>query len=105
MITFSKLGKDGGNFGNQLHQIASLTGFSEKYGCDFIIPKWKYASYFLNPPKQSEAKADLQINEIHFHFTPEYWDTFKEDFANKTVDIGGWLQCEKYWSHCREKVF
>lgn len=35
MITFSKFGSHG-NLGNQLHQLATLIGFSEKYGCELV---------------------------------------------------------------------
>lgn len=105
MITFTKLGRDGGNFGNQLHQVASLIGFSEKYGCELVLPKWRWAGYFSNPPRQGNAAPEMMVEEIHFHYTPEYWDAFKESYRKQTVDIWGWLQCEKYWDHCRNKVF
>jgi len=103
MITFSKFGNYG-NLGNQLHQLASLIGFSEKYGCDLILPEWKYAAYFQNPPKQGLVRPDIFVEEPYYHYTPEFWDVYNDDFKTKNADILGWLQTEKYWQHCKEKV-
>lgn len=103
MITFSKFGSHG-NLGNQLHQLASLIGFSEKYGCELVLPEWKYARYFKHPPKQELVKTEMLIEEPYYHYTPEFWDAYQHDFKTKNVDILGWLQTEKYWEHCKEKV-
>src|SRR6476660_2867267 len=103
MITFSKLGKDGGNLGNHLHQIASLIGFCEKYNCEMVIPKWEYSKYFQQAPTEENVDADIFIEEEGYHYTPQYWDKYAEDFRTKIVDIHGWLQSEKYWQHCKEK--
>lgn len=104
MITFSNLGSHG-NLGNQLHQLASLIGFSEKYGCDLVLPPWQYAGYFQGSLKEGFIVTDMLIEEPHYHYTPEFWDAYKNDFETKNIDILGWLQSEKYWQHCREKVF
>src|SRR5215831_7485622 len=103
MITFSKFGHHG-RLGNQLHQLASLIGMSEKYQCDLILPEWKYSDYFLNPTKTGHIQTDFCIEEPYYHYCPEFWDAYKEDFRTKNVDILGWLQSEKYWEHCKEKV-
>ena len=103
MITFSKLGKHG-NLGNQLHQVASLIGFSEKYNCELVLPKWKYSNYFKNLPLQAEVETDFFIEEKYFHYTPEFWDTYSESFKTRHVDVLAFLQSEKYWRHCKEKV-
>lgn len=104
MITFSKLGKYGMNLGNQLHQIASMIGFSEKYGCDLVLPEWKYAPYFPYAPDQGIIETDISIDHQEYHYLPEFWDSYAEVFRTKNVDIFGWLQTEKYWIHAREKV-
>jgi hypothetical protein len=103
MITFSKFGNYG-NLGNQLHQLATLMGLSKKYGCDLIIPQWKYARYFVNPPKEGNIHTDLKITEPYYHYTPEFWNNYQESFKSKNVDILGWLQTEKYWQHCKSEV-
>ncbi len=105
MITFSKLGKDGGNLGNHLHQIATLIGFSEKYNCELVLPEWEYAKYFQHPPVQANVQADIFIEEEGYHYMHEFWDKYANDFRTKNADIHGWLQSEKYWQFCKEKVF
>jgi hypothetical protein len=105
MITFSNLGKLGMNLGNQLFQIAALTGFSEKYNCEFVLPEWKYARYFQHPPIQGNVHGDIFIEEEGYHYTPGYWDKYANDFRTMNVDIHGWLQSEKYWQFCKAKVF
>jgi len=105
VITFKKLGRLG-NLGNQLHQIASLIGFAEKYNCELVLPEWRYGQYFPNLPKLAQiVEAEVAIEEPHYHYTPEFWDTYAETFRTKNVDISGWLQSEKYWEHCKKKVF
>lgn len=104
MITFSNLGKRGMNLGNQLFQIAALTGFSEKYNCDLIFPAWKYSEYFLHPPTQGNVETELLIEEPAYNYTPDFWDKYAADFKIKNVDILGWLQSEKYSLHCKNKV-
>jgi hypothetical protein len=103
MITFSKLGKHG-NLGNQLHQIASLIGFSKKYNCELVLPEWKYAKYFVGTPAQAKVQTNFFIEEKDYHYIPEFWDSYADIFRTYNVDILGWLQSEKYWLHCKEKV-
>src|SRR4051812_36053042 len=104
MITFRKFGTYG-NLGNQLHQLASLIGFSEKYGCELVLPPWKYADYFQHLPKQDSIESDILVEEPYYHYTPEFWDRYSEKFKIYNVDILGWLQSEKYWQHCKDKVY
>jgi len=104
VITFSKLEEKGINLGNQLHRLASLIGLSEKYQCELVIPHWKYARYFLEVPKQGVIGTELNIKEKDFHYTPEFWDQYKEAFQTKNIDVWGFFQSEKYWIHCKSKV-
>jgi len=104
MITFSKLGKNGMNLGNQLHQIASLIGFSEKYNCELVLPEWKYSQYFEHPPAQANVQTNFFVKEEDYHYVPEFWDKYTDIFRTQNTDILGFLQSEKYWPHCKEKV-
>lgn len=107
MITYSNLGKAGsGRLGNSLFQIASMIGMSERYGTDFTMPVgWKYYNFFKNLPDQGiMQKYDERIIEPQFHYTPDFFDAHHEKYKNKTIDILGWLQTEKYWIHCKDKV-
>ncbi len=76
MLTYSRLGKYG-KFGNQLFQIASTIGISEKKGVDFGFPKWGYQDYFINPLPE--------LNGEH-----------------KTLD--GYLQDYRNFDHCKELI-
>lgn len=102
MITFKKLGRNMGNLGNQLFQIATMYAFSKRYECSLMLPKWKYDKYFEHPVT-SDIKHDLipitdfTLSEDHFHYTPELWDQYVMQFRNQPVDINGWLQSEKYF--------
>ncbi len=104
MITFKKFGTHG-NLGNQLHQLASLIGFSEKYNCELVLPPWKYAEYFNYKIKTGIIETDFFLQEPYYHYTPELWDEYRDNFKTQNVDILGWLQSEKYWQHCKQKVF
>lgn len=108
MITFSNFGKPGsGNLGNQLFQYASMIGMGAKYGHDVALPhEWQYDYQFVGPPQRDSIvrKNVKRVNEPHFHYTPEFWDQVFEGRKFATIDILGWLQSEKYWSHCTDKV-
>lgn len=92
------------NLGNQLHQIASLIGFSKKYNCELVLPEWKYAKYFQHPPLQRNVETNFFIKELDYHYVPEFWDQYKSEYQTKNVDILGYLQSEKYWQFCKEEV-
>lgn len=70
-----------------------------------MLPQWKYASYFMYTIPCANIKPDFIVEELHYHYSPEFWDAFAEDFRKKKVDILGWLQTEKYWQYSKKKVF
>lgn len=104
-ITFSRHGSYG-KFGNQLFQRASLLGFSKKYNTSVILNPWAYSEYFEQPdPFQGNVgPIHLELDEPQFHYIPEHWDQYKDDFRNKMVNITAWLQTEKYFEHCMSDV-
>ena len=96
MITFSKLGHKG-NLGNQLFQIASTIGISEKNGHSFSFPIWKYSNFFEYQFPVSSIEDGLEpIIEEQYNFYE--WNVGK---GNYTID--GWLQSEKYFDRNRTK--
>lgn len=103
MITFSKLGSYG-RLGNQLFQVAALIEFSKKYKCDFVIPEWKYSSYFKKDFKQQALIVDMLIEEKYYHYTPEFWDQYAELFKTKNVDLAGYFQSPKYWQQSKSEI-
>lgn len=104
-ITFKKFGPIMGNAGNQFFQLATMLGFSKKYGCELKMPFWQYSEFFANhPPCHGAPSIDMHIDEPQYHYTPEFWDQYAKDFKTKNIDINGWLQSEKYFEHCKGEV-
>lgn len=97
MITFSKFGNYG-RLGNQLFQYASMIGIAEQHGTTVVLPRWDVADYFETPPTIAQVTPTMTFNEPHFHYTPIAID------PTEITDITGWLQSEKYWEHCKDKV-
>ncbi len=98
MFSFSRLGVHG-NLGNQLFEIASVIGLAEKHGVNYIFPEWQYAKYFREQiPQAKDISFDIRVDEPHYHYADWILDT------GRRVDILGWLQTEKYWLHCEDKV-
>lgn len=108
MITFKKLGTHG-NLGNQLFQIAFMIGLERKHNLEMILPKWKYAEYFESPVTSDipteQIVTDKRLSEQHFHYVPEYWDQYADEFRQHRYDILCWGQSEKYFEHCKENVY
>lgn len=104
MITYSQFGK-AGRLGNQLFQYASLLGMKAKYGCQLALPGWEVAHYFSAPfPALRLAPPQLRINEASFSYSGDEFDKHAAEYGTKVVDIGGWLQSEEYWTHCKADV-
>lgn len=119
MITNLKIGYNG-RFGNQLFQLAALVGVSEKNGYRFVIPKQNlrinqnrsmdgkiFDSGFILPncfdidSKYYETINSFTnvVTEKHFHFDENIFNISDGCF------LDGYFQTEKYFSHCKEKLF
>jgi hypothetical protein len=102
ILTFSKLGEYG-RLGNQLFEIASLLGLSDRYDVITIIPEnWKYRNYFNIPNdlyKESEV-YDAQVIENKFHYLSDLLENVKGD----VIDVVGTLQSEKYWINIKDDI-
>ena len=100
MLTFSHLG-NWGRLGNQLWQYASMIGLSEKYGHTLKLPEWKYSAYFDHEFPQGDVKG-YEYQEPTFHYENDVWDFLKDEQI--VYDIKGYLQSEKFFMHCEDKV-
>ena len=125
MITFLELGRMG-LFANQMFQLATLIGVSEKTGHELKIPientkydfgefydlakaKVKYIhmemqecfevpdSYFA-PREEIVKNIKQQYKEPFFHFDKNIFD------ITDGTDINGFFQTEKYFKHAEDKV-
>jgi hypothetical protein len=95
-VSYRDLGNMG-RCGNQLFQISACIGYAREHDMPYIIPAWKYAQYFEGEFNQSLNVSEYQrYSELNFHYDPipELHD----------VDLYGYFQSLKYWSHCQEEI-
>lgn len=95
MITFSQLGKYG-RFGNQLFQVASTIGIAEVNNQQWCFPDWKHP-----------FKHDFNCNHFPIYSYQKVdipWGYHKFNLKQGNFDIYGYLQSEKYFSHCEDLI-
>jgi len=97
MITFSKFGNYG-RLGNQLFQYASMIGLGETFGKEVFLPKCDFSDYLENKPNIKGVSDCKLVQEKYYHYDIEQFKVVGN------IDIVGWLQSEKYWQHCKDKV-
>ena len=100
-VTFSKLGRFG-RLGNQMFQIASTIGIATKNHASFGFPIWrdniskKNVHQYFRYPLPGKRRDKYQRLEIEFG----YHDIHLE----RSADISGYLQSERYFEHCTDLV-
>lgn len=83
-----------GGVGNQAFQVAATVATADKMNCDYYIPTWNNAPMFAGEFNQSNTTLPI-YHEPTFHYTE----------INKTnVELYGYFQSEKYFSHCENKI-
>jgi hypothetical protein len=106
--TFSSLGYMG-ELGNQMFQVASVIGYSRKWGKDAIFPPWickisgrDYRNIFKNSVDQTLTRE--LFSSIKFRF--DYEGLTYQDLSNTegNVDFRGYFQSEKYFDHCKDEI-
>jgi hypothetical protein len=107
--TFSSLGYMG-ELGNQMFQIASVTGYARKYGKEAIFPEWTCKI------GEKDYREEIFKNRINQGLTHELYNSIGSrfdydglkyvDLANVegNVDFRGYFQSEKYFSHCEDEI-
>lgn len=98
-LTMSFFGKFG-RLGNQLFQYASLIGLATKFNTHLVMPSWEYAGYFNHTFPEGAYVDGYIIKETTCCYS-DHWGSFD---WNQPIDIVGYLQSEKYWLHCKDKV-
>lgn len=120
MITCSNLGFNG-RFGNQIFQFSATIGIAEKLNYDVKFPKFNLEHGIkqrLANGHEFISKIDLTncfdipssffsddirvknyYNERHFHYDENLF------LLPDNTDIDGYFQTEKYFKHCKEKIF
>lgn len=100
-VTFSKLGRYG-RLGNQMFQIASTIGIAVKNNAAYGFPAWvddiskKYVQDYFRHPLPGVQPDSYKRLDIGFG----YHDIDLE----RSADIVGYLQSERYFDHCRDRV-
>lgn len=104
ILSFSHLGTYGW-YGNQLYQIAATIGVATKNNMDYLFPTWKYSKYFKKElPQISKEELDKIKGEFINREGPHHFEDVVIPDNTKNWDLGGYLQSEKYWEHCRDLV-
>jgi hypothetical protein len=104
LLSFSHLGTYGW-YGNQLFQIAATIGVATKNEMDYLFPTWKYDKYFKKSlPQMSKDELDKIKGDFINREGPHHFEDVIIPDNNKNWDLGGYLQSEKYWEHCRDLV-
>jgi hypothetical protein len=93
VITFSHLGSLG-RLGNQMFQVASVTGIAEKMGTKAVFPHWRYSQYFKGEVTKYILNNTYKIPETVYHYN-EALHLLPND---KDYDLYGFFQSEKYWN-------
>lgn len=91
MITMSKFGTHG-RLGNQLFQWQFLDAMAKILNTELVLPKWKYADYFKNPPKQGNITGKV-ITEPHYQFN---WQPYAHLTGQENYDFVGYWQHDEY---------
>jgi len=108
MLSFNNIGNLG-QLGNQMFQYAALCGMSEKIGTSCCCPyrfvvdePIELANCFLlgHALDHINEKVKFSYNENSF----SYSDSFCEIDPDGSVNIQGYFQSEKYFSHCRQLI-
>jgi hypothetical protein len=104
-LSFSNLGTYGW-YGNQLYQIASTIGIAVSNDMDYMFPTWKYSKYFKKElPQLPKEELDKIKGTYIDREGPHHFEKVLIPDPTANWDIGGYLQSEKYFEHCRDLVF
>jgi hypothetical protein len=97
VIYFKELG-DWGRMCNQFFQVASTVGHALKYNDIAIFPHWKY-NEFLKGIKTDDIS---NFNIIYNYIEPSF--SYSEIPYISGMNLGGYFQSEKYFSHCKSEI-
>lgn len=101
MTMISGICGNGGRLGNKLFGYASMIGIADKFGHQLSLPDWGYSEYFEQPFPVGELQG-YEYQETTFHYNEEYVHGLRD--ISQPHNLKGYLQSEKYWAHCVDKV-
>lgn len=107
MVTFDRLGTYG-RFANQLFQISGTIGIARRNGFNFAFPPWRNhaALNFGQPDLDVQARF---VNRLPLYAGPRLPECeipfgYKNIRLTRSVSLLGYLQSERYFSHCLDEV-
>lgn len=107
IVTFGRLGKYG-RFANQLFQISGTIGIARRNNFNFAFPAWRNhaALNFGQPDLDVQSRFKNPLPLYTGPSLPEYAIPFgyKDVRLTRSVSLLGYLQSERYFSHCIEEV-
>lgn len=82
-----------------MFQISFLNSMAKRYNTAYQIPSWQHSHLFETefPEVDRLPTPDLTLTEPSFKYNQDFWDSHREDFKTKTVDVQGYFQNEKYF--------
>ena len=106
-VTFDRLGTYG-RFANQLFQISGTIGIARRNGFNFAFPAWRNSAAlnFGQPDIDVQARFENPLPLYTGPRLPEYSIPFgyKDVRLTRSVSLLGYLQSERYFSHCLDEV-
>jgi hypothetical protein len=110
MIGFNGLGKHG-RLGNQMFQYASLRGIASKHNYDWCIPPSNFSNLYEDHQlfEVFNLNSAKNISYVPSHYplileTDFYFDLELLDNCPNNIDLGGFLQTEKYFKHIENEI-
>jgi len=107
IVTFERLGTYG-RFANQLFQISGTIGIARRNNFNFAFPSWRnYAALnFGQSDLDVQARFENPLPLYNGPRLPEYSIPFgyKEVRLTRSVSLLGFLQSERYFSHCLDEI-
>jgi len=98
-VTSTVIGKDtqfGGEFGNQLFQVAAVLGYAEKYGL-----KAKFEYWYCSFSKRNYSPLFPKLNYCKFNLPQKIYNQsnfyYQEIPLFSPIDLRGMFQSEKYF--------
>ena len=106
-VTFERLGTYG-RFANQLFQISGTIGIARRNRFKFAFPRWRNhaALKFGQPDLDVQARFENPLPLYTGPQLPEQCIPFgyKDVRLTRSVSLLGYLQSERYFSHCLDEV-
>lgn len=101
MITAVSIGENG-RLGNQMFQFAALHGIARANGLEYWTPGGRLSEVFTLEGYSGYTPKSLpraRLTENSFDFDPRFLIEMRDE-----VDLHGYFQTEKYWSHVKDEV-